>query len=81
MKRSSTGGNTTSDSTSGALIEKWSALNIPESTKVTKTSEIHTSYVEFEELNKLGRFSYNKYNRDIEVRKSCTHNASSSLIG
>lgn len=65
MKRSSTG--SISDNSSGALIEKWSAVIIPDTTCIVETPEIHTSYVEFEELNKLGRFSYNKYNRDIEV--------------
>ncbi len=29
-----------------------------------------SSFVECEELNKLGRFSYNKFNKEIEVHSS-----------
>ena len=69
MKKRSTGN--TSDSTSGALIDKWYALDVPKLEQRAKWPEVDNSYVDFEDLNKLGRFSYNKYNKDTEVANSC----------
>lgn len=68
MKRRS-GGNT-NDDTSGALIDKWFAPSVPIVKHRAKWPEVDDSYVDFEDLNKLGRFSYNKYNKDTEV---CLH--------
>ena len=65
MKRRSSGANV--DTASETLIEKWYAPNVPDLTERAKWPEIQTSYVEFEDLNKLGRFSYNKFNKDVEV--------------
>ncbi len=65
MKRRSSGANV--DTASETLIEKWYAPNVPDLAERAKWPEILTSYVEFEDLNKLGRFSYNKFNKDVEV--------------
>lgn len=63
-KRSSSA---TDDTSESALVDKWFAPNVPESLQQAKWPEVDTSYVEFEDLNTLGRFSYNKFNKDTEV--------------
>ena len=60
-------------SSDGVLVDKWYVPNAPEPLQRAKWPEINDSYVEFEELNRLGRFSYNKYNKETEVNNSYTY--------
>ena len=50
-----------------SLTEKWVVPNIPLPTSGHSWPETTESYVEFEDLNRLGRFSYLKHNKDTEV--------------
>ena len=54
----------------GILTDKWVAPNVTEPSERPKYPDVNNSYVEFEDLNRLGRFSYNKYNKEVEV---CVH--------
>lgn len=65
MKRRS--GNKSDLDDGGVLTDKWVVPNVPETTSLSTRLEVIDSYVEFEELNQFGRFSYNQYNKDIEV--------------
>ena len=54
----------------GALTDKWVVPDIPNPppppSKPIKPL-INESYVEFEDLNTLGTFSFNRYNKEVEV--------------
>lgn len=65
MKRRS--GNKSELDDGGVLTDKWVVPNVPETPSLSTRLEVIDSYVEFEELNQFGRFSYNQYNKDIEV--------------
>lgn len=65
MKRHSGGGDF---DVGGALTDKWIAPNVPNPPQTSFTKLIvNESYVEFEDLNRLGRFSFNKHNKEVEV--------------
>ena len=52
----------------GPLTDKWVVKDPPKKPSATpKIHTVDTSYVKFEELNELGRFSFNSYNKDVEV--------------
>ena len=51
----------------GALTDKWVVPDIPNPSERHSKPVINESYIEFEGLNRLGRFSYNKYNKEVEV--------------
>lgn len=55
----------------GPLTDKWVIKDPPQKpTSPTKVLTVDTSYVKFEDLNELGHFSFNAYNKDIEVHTS-----------
>ena len=67
MKRLSHGTTATDGDGDAVLADKWVVPDAPQSAEAPKWPRVEHSYVEFENLNTLGRFSYNKYNREIEV--------------
>ena len=66
MKRLSHGGQE-SEPAKDVLTEKWVVEGAHPPPKEEVWPLVEHSFVEFENLNTLGRFSYNKYNKDIEV--------------
>ncbi|XP_064393698.1 M-phase phosphoprotein 6-like [Halichondria panicea] len=53
-------------SSMGALIKKWVVPDVPVVDDVTNKMKSTNSFIQCEELNRLGRFSYNKFNKEIE---------------
>lgn len=52
---------------SGALIEKWVARNIPKPLDESQEpAVVRCSFAECEDLDPCGRFSYNKFNKEVE---------------
>lgn len=54
-----------------SLTEKWIVPNIPLPMSGCNWPETTESYVEFEDLDRLGRFSYLKHNKETEVYYPC----------
>ena len=50
-----------------SLTEKWVVPNVPLPASECSWPETTESYVDFEDLNRLGRFSYLKHNKETEV--------------
>lgn len=65
MKRNSTG--QVDFDSGGPLTDRWLAKNVPQPSTDHKGHIVSNSYVEFEDLNQFGRFSYNSCNKEIEV--------------
>ena len=57
----------------GALIEKWIAPDVlkPEDIPLRPVL-VRCSFSECENLDTCGRFSFNKFNREVEVSYVCT---------
>ena len=53
--------------TDGALTDKWVVPNMPDPVDPSTLLQMTSSFVECEELNRLGRFSYNGHNKETEV--------------
>lgn len=53
--------------TGGPLTDKWVVKNVSKPSTCSQRLSVTGSYVEFEELNEFGRFSYNSFNKDVEV--------------
>lgn len=68
MKRLSQGSKEV-ESTDSVLTEGWVVQGAPEASREERWPPVEHSYVEFEELNTLGRFSFKKYNKETEVEK------------
>ena len=66
MKRLSHGGKE-GEPAKDVLTEKWVVQGALPPSQEEKWPLVEHSFVEFEDLNTLGRFSYNKYNKDTEV--------------
>jgi hypothetical protein len=50
----------------GALTDKWVVPDVPHPQDSLGILTVNESIVEFEDLNRFGRFSFNNYNKEIE---------------
>ncbi|XP_019864316.1 PREDICTED: uncharacterized protein LOC100641791 [Amphimedon queenslandica] len=70
----------------GPLTDKWVVKDPPKKPSAPpKIHTVDTSYVKFEELNELGRFSFNSYNKDVErlmveYRRKCGDESDGELM-
>lgn len=55
--------------TDGILTDKWVVPNTPDPVDPSTLLQVTSSFVECEDLNQLGRFSYNGHNKETEVSK------------
>lgn len=68
MKRLSQGSKEI-ESTDSVLTDKWVVQGAPQPSREERWPMVEHSYVEFEDLNTLGRFSFKKCNKETEVSK------------
>lgn len=90
MRRLSQSGGREKEPSDGVLTEKWVVQGAPPPSEEERWPLVEHSFVEFEDLNTLGRFSFNKYNKETEVGSRrfnhvhvmiCTHTCLSCISG